>query len=73
MAAENLGVPLLGEIPLYAPIREGGDSGIPIVVGEPKAQQAEMFRSAARQLAARISTLQYSETAAPEIEIKLNG
>ena len=34
MAAE-LGVPFIGRIPIYQPIREGGDSGVPLTIGEP--------------------------------------
>jgi ATP-binding protein involved in chromosome partitioning len=71
--ADELGVPLLAEVPLYAPIRAGGDAGTPIVVGEPESEQAGVFRSAARLVAARLSTLRYSETAAPEIEIDLGS
>ncbi len=40
--AEELQVPLLGEVPLYQPVLEGGDSGRPIVVadaGSPAARQ----------------------------------
>ena len=33
--AEELKVPLLGEIPLYQPVMSGGDTGAPIVVAEP--------------------------------------
>jgi ATP-binding protein involved in chromosome partitioning len=33
--ADELQVPLLGEIPLYPPVREGGDDGRPIVVTDP--------------------------------------
>lgn len=33
--ANELGVPLLGEIPLYAQVLQGGDSGQPIIVAEP--------------------------------------
>jgi ATP-binding protein involved in chromosome partitioning len=32
--ADELGVPLLGEVPLYPPVLEGGDSGRPIVVSD---------------------------------------
>ncbi len=38
--ADQLGVPLLGEIPLYPRVREGGDSGRPIVVAEPDSPAA---------------------------------
>jgi ATP-binding protein involved in chromosome partitioning len=34
--AEELGVPLLGEIPLYQPVMSGGDTGSPIVIAEPE-------------------------------------
>jgi ATP-binding protein involved in chromosome partitioning len=48
--AEELGVPLLGQVPLVAAIREGGDSGEPIVVAEPSSEAAEAFKSVARQI-----------------------
>jgi ATP-binding protein involved in chromosome partitioning len=38
--ADELGVPLLGEVPLYPPVLEGGDSGIPIVVSQPRSSAA---------------------------------
>ncbi len=34
--ADELNVPLLGEIPLYQPVMAGGDTGAPIVVAEPE-------------------------------------
>lgn len=48
--AEELGVPLLGQIPLVPAMREGGDSGQPIVVAEPASEAAEAFKSIARQI-----------------------
>jgi ATP-binding protein involved in chromosome partitioning len=48
--AEELGVPLLGQVPLVPAIREGGDSGHPIVVAEPASEAAEAFKSIARQI-----------------------
>ena len=33
--ARETNVPFLGRIPIYEPIRIGGDTGVPIVVGEP--------------------------------------
>src|SRR5256886_82815 len=35
LAAETLGVPLMGQIPLMPELREGGDAGVPIVVSRP--------------------------------------
>lgn len=33
--ADELGLPLLAEIPLYAQVLQGGDAGLPIIVAEP--------------------------------------
>jgi ATP-binding protein involved in chromosome partitioning len=56
-AAEKLGVPFLGEVPIDLSIRSGGDSGIPITVSHPQSAAAKSFREIAGKLAARISTL----------------
>jgi ATP-binding protein involved in chromosome partitioning len=55
--AEEMGVPFLGRIPIYQPIRIGGDTGVPIVVGEPKSPAADAFRNAAERLAAQLAVL----------------
>src|SRR5215210_1291579 len=34
--AAELGIPFLGRVPIYQPIREGSDEGRPIVIGEPE-------------------------------------
>lgn len=72
-AASELGVPLLGEIPIHTPIRVGSDTGRPIVVMEADAPQSGVLREIARNLAAQISIRQYSDLADPEIEIRLDG
>jgi ATP-binding protein involved in chromosome partitioning len=46
--AEELGVPLLGEVPLYPPVLVGGDSGQPIVVADPESRAARELLSIAR-------------------------
>ncbi len=48
--AEELGVPLLGEVPLYPPVLEGGDSGMPIVVAAPESTAARKFVEIAKLL-----------------------
>src|SRR3954471_9821146 len=42
MAAE-LGTPFLGRIPIYQPIREGSDSGVPLVMSEPNSPAGRAF------------------------------
>jgi ATP-binding protein involved in chromosome partitioning len=48
--ADELGVPLLGEIPLYQPVRAGGDEGVPIVLSEPESAAARALEEAARRV-----------------------
>ena len=51
--ADELGVPLLGEIPLYTPVREGGDDGRPIVVADPTSTAARQLIALASRIAER--------------------
>src|SRR5262247_1078366 len=53
--AEELGVPFLGGIPIYQPIREGGDTGVPLLISEPDSPAAHAFVSAAERAAAEVS------------------
>jgi ATP-binding protein involved in chromosome partitioning len=57
--ARAMNVPFLGHIPIYEPIRRGGDSGVPLVLGEPDSPSAKAFMSAAEQMAAQISIASY--------------
>ncbi|MFN0159484.1 MAG: iron-sulfur cluster carrier protein ApbC [Bacteroidota bacterium] len=54
-AAEELGVPFLGEIPIYTNIRRSGDTGRPIVVDDAHKVQAEPIFQITRNMAAQIS------------------
>ncbi|MGB0904416.1 MAG: Mrp/NBP35 family ATP-binding protein, partial [Mangrovicoccus sp.] len=51
--AENLGVPLLAEIPLDLQIRLAADGGAPITVTQPDSAQAKAFQAVAQALIAR--------------------
>jgi ATP-binding protein involved in chromosome partitioning len=53
--SNEYGVPFLGAVPLGMQVREGGDSGVPIVVGDPDSPQAEAFRRVAEEVARQIS------------------
>jgi ATP-binding protein involved in chromosome partitioning len=51
LAAEG-GVPLLAELPLELPVREGGDRGLPVVLSAPESATALAFMALARTIAA---------------------
>ncbi len=57
--AKDKNVPFLGRIPLEADIRKGGDYGRPIVFSTPESAGAIALRQFARDLAARVSVVQY--------------
>ena len=49
--ADDLGVPLLGKVPLVPALREGGDEGVPIVVSDPEGEAAQVFAHLAATIA----------------------
>ena len=53
--SEEYGVPFLGAIPLGMKVREGGDSGVPVVISDPDSPQAESFRRVAEEVARQVS------------------
>jgi ATP-binding protein involved in chromosome partitioning len=53
--SKELNVPLLGCIPLEISLRQGGDAGVPIVVGEPESASAKALVAIASQIAAKVS------------------
>jgi ATP-binding protein involved in chromosome partitioning len=52
LLADELGVPLLGKVPLAEDLREHADSGEPLVIAEPDAPAAQAIRDAARGIVA---------------------
>jgi ATP-binding protein involved in chromosome partitioning len=67
--AEQYHVPFLGSIPLGIEVREGGDTGIPVVVGKPDSPQAVAFRRVAEEVARRVSI----EAMKPELVVLGKG
>ena len=67
--AEQYHVPFLGSIPLGMEVREGGDNGIPVVVGKPDSPQATAFRRVAEEVARRVSI----EAMKPELVVLGKG
>jgi ATP-binding protein involved in chromosome partitioning len=53
--AQDMNVPFLGRLPVYQPIREGSDSGVPLVESEPGSPAARAFLALAEQTAAQVS------------------
>ena len=54
-AAAKLGVPFLGRVPIDPAIRDGGDSGNPIVVADPASPQSAAFREIAQKIIAGVT------------------
>ncbi len=59
--ADELELPLLGQIPLYPRVLEGGDHGMPIVVAEPESAAARALSA----LAGRVAELSAASEAQP--------
>jgi len=53
--ASTMQVPFLGRLPIYQPIREGSDSGVPLIVSEPGSPAGRAFMTVAERTAAQLS------------------
>ncbi len=73
IAAAEMGVPFLGEIPIVMEMRMGGDEGVPFVVRNPESEQAAGIRSLARALAAQVSINNLAQAASAPVQIVLNN
>ena len=56
--AAKYGTELLAQIPIVQKVREGGDTGRPIVVSDPSSPVAGQFRALARSVAQQVSIRQ---------------
>ncbi|AKR54301.1 sodium:proton antiporter [Devosia sp. H5989] len=56
-AAERIGMPFLGEVPLHMAIRETSDGGKPVVATDPEGPEAKAFRAIAQTILAQNATL----------------
>lgn len=48
--AQRLEVPLLGQVPLVPELRQGGDTGLPLVVSNPDGEAAQIFATIAGRI-----------------------
>ncbi len=55
--AQELGIPLLGEIPIYPNVRVGGDEVTPIIVAEPDAPAARALAATAQRVAESVGSV----------------
>ncbi len=65
--AESRELPFLGEIPLDPRVRLGGGAGRPLVLDDPAAPQARIFRDLAAAVAGQISQVNFASQQAPEM------
>src|SRR5262249_36828970 len=63
--AEELATPFIGRIPIYQPIREGSDAGVPLMISEPDSPAARAFMAAAERTAAQVSIASYNRPTIP--------
>jgi len=63
--AADLGIPFAGRIPVYQPIREGSDAGVPLMISEPDSPAARAFMAAAERTAAQVSIASYNRPTIP--------
>jgi ATP-binding protein involved in chromosome partitioning len=64
--ADDLNVPLLGQIPLVTALREGGDVGAPVTLTDPAGEASQAFDA----LAKRVDTLGRGRISHPELTIR---
>jgi len=65
MAAEDLGLEFLGEVPLDQATREASDAGLPVTVAQPESAAAKAFMAVAEKIAGRCSVQNYLEENSP--------
>jgi ATP-binding protein involved in chromosome partitioning len=63
--AGELSIAFLGSIPLYGPVRSGGDAGVPIVMGAPDSPPARALMAAAGRVAQQISIAGHTRRTIP--------
>lgn len=67
-AADSLGIPFLGEIPLDAAIRRHADRGTPVVLAEPESSSALAIQEVVGQLARQVSIQAFKNIALTIVE-----
>ncbi len=68
--AEKYGVELLGQVPIEAAVRVGGDEGTPVVVTAPDSITGKAFTHTAQRVAARLAIEAVAKPRKPTIMLK---
>ncbi len=66
LLADDLGVALLGQVPLVTALRQGGDIGAPVTLTDPAGEASQAFDA----LATRVGSLGRGRIAHPELTIR---
>ena len=69
--AADMDVPFLGRLPIYQAIREGSDTGTPLVVSEPASAAARAFLTVAERMASQVSIAAHNAAVANKGKIPL--
>jgi ATP-binding protein involved in chromosome partitioning len=69
--ATTMTLPFLGRLPVYQPIREGSDSGVPLVISEPGSPAGRAFLAVAEKVAAQLSIAAHKAVEANKGKIPL--
>jgi len=69
--AADMEVPFLGRLPIYQPIREGGDAGVPLVVADSSSVAARALMTVAERTAAQVSIAAHKAAVANKGKIPL--
>ena len=67
--ATELGIPLLGEIPIEEAVRESGDAGVPLVVRDPKHPAARAMSAMAERTVHALSHVAKARVAPEPVEV----
>jgi len=67
--AAELGLPLLGEIPIEEAVRVGGDEGVPIVVRDSRHPAAQAFRDCAEKVVQGLARVEEQRGAPEPVDI----
>ncbi len=69
--SKEFNVKLLGEIPINTKIRLGGDSGEPVVIGDPELEESKMFTAISKELIREINLMNTSSANNSDVIIEI--